>query len=110
MNKIKINTLLNSLYNKMNKTEKKKFEKDLVLLSKELLTIRRGKEDIMEFCDDLATQITEDIHGNCTYEISMSSDGMSLPMTEESLKSYHSIYDVIEEYIDKNYNINFVRI
>lgn len=59
------------------------------------------KEDIMEFCDDLATQITKDIHGDaktCTGN-----------MPEESLKSYHNIYGVIEDYIDKNYILNFVR-
>ena len=55
----------------------------------------------MEFCDDLATKITEDIHGDaktCTGN-----------MPEESLKSYHNIYGVIEDYIDKNYILNFVR-
>jgi hypothetical protein len=45
MDRIKINTLLHSLYNKMNKREKENFEKYLILqnklvteLSKELLT------------------------------------------------------------------------
>ena len=38
MNRIKINTLLHNLYNKMNKREREKFEKYIILLSKELLT------------------------------------------------------------------------
>jgi len=49
MDKIKINTLLNSLYNKMNKTEKKKFEKDLVLLSKELFTKSSYSNKFLKF-------------------------------------------------------------
>jgi len=75
-----------------------KYEDDIEVREIDGLTT---KEDIMEFCDDLATQITEDIHGDaktCTGN-----------MPEESLKSYHNIYGVIEDYIDKNYIINFVR-
>ena len=38
MDRIKINTLLHNLYNKMNEQEKEKFKEDIILLSKELLT------------------------------------------------------------------------
>jgi len=38
MDRIKVNGLLNNLYNKMNKVEKEKFKEDIILLSTELLT------------------------------------------------------------------------
>jgi len=83
-----------------------KYEDDIEVREIDGLTT---KEDIMEFCDDLATQITEDIHGDLTYiDIPISDDTKTL-MSEDSLKSYHNIYGVIEDYIDKNYILNFVR-
>lgn len=83
-----------------------KYEDDIEVREIDGLTT---KEDIMEFCDELSTQITEDIHGDLTYiDIPIGDDTKTL-MHEDSLKSYHNIYGVIEDYIDKNYILNFVR-
>lgn len=36
MDRIKLNTLLHNLYNKMSKKDKEKLEKEIILLSKEI--------------------------------------------------------------------------
>ena len=41
MDRIKVNGILHNLYNKMNNVEKEKFKEDIILLSKELLTINK---------------------------------------------------------------------
>lgn len=87
-----------------------KYEDDIEVREIDGLTT---KEDIMEFCDELATQITEERHGEETWTSeewdSENEDNCVNKFTDEAQDFYNNMYGVIEQYIDKNYILNFVR-